>query len=205
MEIYSTEEQQVEAIKRFWREHGNAIVVGTVLGLAGIYGWRWYSNAQLEAQGQASEAYTQAVEALNAGDQAKAEAFIKGDSAGHYQALMAATLAKSAVEAGELDKALGHLDQAINQSEDEQLKQIFTLRKVRILIAQDKGSDAESLLATVSGDAFKAEVAELKGDIALARQDYAAARQSYQAALDASEGQASSALELKLDQLESKG
>ena len=38
MEIYSTEEQQVEAIKSFWKENGSQIIVGAVLGLGGFSG-----------------------------------------------------------------------------------------------------------------------------------------------------------------------
>ena len=33
MEIYSTEEQQVDAIKQFWKDYGTSIVVGAVVGL----------------------------------------------------------------------------------------------------------------------------------------------------------------------------
>ena len=40
MEIYNTEEQQVEAIKRFFREHGLSMVAGIVIGLGGLYGFR---------------------------------------------------------------------------------------------------------------------------------------------------------------------
>lgn len=36
MEQFATEEQQVEAIKRFWSEHGTSLIVGAVLGLAGL-------------------------------------------------------------------------------------------------------------------------------------------------------------------------
>ena len=36
MEIYNSEEQQVEAIKRFWKENGTAIIAGVVLGLGGL-------------------------------------------------------------------------------------------------------------------------------------------------------------------------
>ena len=38
MERFETEEQQVEAIKRFWKEHGTAIIVGAALGLGGLWG-----------------------------------------------------------------------------------------------------------------------------------------------------------------------
>ena len=46
MEQFATEEQQVEAIKRFWKEHGTAIIVGAALGLA--FGPGAYSEAQIE-------------------------------------------------------------------------------------------------------------------------------------------------------------
>lgn len=57
MEIYNTEEQQVEAIKRFFREHGLSMVAGIVIGLGGLYGFRFYQAKQLEAQQAQSAAY----------------------------------------------------------------------------------------------------------------------------------------------------
>ena len=62
MEQFATEEQQVEAIKRFWKEHGTAIIVGAALGLGGLWGWRAYSEAQIETKEAASVAYQNAVE-----------------------------------------------------------------------------------------------------------------------------------------------
>ena len=64
MEQFATEEQQVEAIKRFWKDNGTAIIIGAVLGLGGLWGWRYYSDSQLEAKAQASVEYQQAVETL---------------------------------------------------------------------------------------------------------------------------------------------
>ncbi len=64
MEQFATEEQQVEAIKRFWKEHGTAIIVGAALGLGGLWGWRAYSEAQIENKEAASVAYQNAVEAF---------------------------------------------------------------------------------------------------------------------------------------------
>ncbi len=53
MEIYNNEEQQVEAIKRFWKQNGTSILAGIAIGLAGLYGFRAYQDnqlAQIEAQ-----------------------------------------------------------------------------------------------------------------------------------------------------------
>ncbi len=44
MEIYNNEEQQVEAIKRFWKQNGTSILAGIAIGLAGLYGFRVLSG-----------------------------------------------------------------------------------------------------------------------------------------------------------------
>ena len=65
MEQYETEEQQVEAIKRFWKENGCSASDWCVIGL----GWTfrvalWYNDSQIAAKEQASFAYEKASEEL---------------------------------------------------------------------------------------------------------------------------------------------
>ena len=62
MEIYSSEEQQVEAIKRFWDQYGKAILGGVVLGLAVLYGFRFYQGQQRANAEQASVQFSQLIE-----------------------------------------------------------------------------------------------------------------------------------------------
>ena len=50
MDSYSTEEQQEEAIKSFFKENGVQILVGAALGLAGFTGWNMYVDGKIEAQ-----------------------------------------------------------------------------------------------------------------------------------------------------------
>ena len=79
MEVYETEEQQVEAIKSWWKENGKAVVLGAVIGLGGLYGWRYYQGEIQSAKEQASEAYTQAMNTLDSGSEnaiAEVKAFI---------------------------------------------------------------------------------------------------------------------------------
>ncbi|MEW8396328.1 MAG: tetratricopeptide repeat protein, partial [Candidatus Thiodiazotropha sp.] len=40
MSEYQTEEEQVEAIKRWWKENGTSVIAGLVIGLGGIFGWQ---------------------------------------------------------------------------------------------------------------------------------------------------------------------
>ena len=63
MELYDTEEQQVEAIKDWWKENGKSVILGAVIGL-GLFGWRYYQDSVTTAQETASESYTKAVQQL---------------------------------------------------------------------------------------------------------------------------------------------
>ena len=45
MSIYDgDEEQQVEAIKDWWQANGKAVIIGVVVGIGGIVGWRYYQD-----------------------------------------------------------------------------------------------------------------------------------------------------------------
>ena len=48
MDINQTEEQQVEAIKKFWHDNGNAVIAGLVIGLGGFIGFNLYKDHKLE-------------------------------------------------------------------------------------------------------------------------------------------------------------
>ena len=67
MSDYLTEEEQVEALKKWWRENGKAIVGGAVLGLALVGGWQaWQSYQKGEAE-LASAYYEEFMLAAKAG------------------------------------------------------------------------------------------------------------------------------------------
>ena len=44
MDVYKTEEEQVEAIKKWWQENGKSIIAGVVIGITAIFGWRAYDS-----------------------------------------------------------------------------------------------------------------------------------------------------------------
>ena len=49
MDVYKTEEEQVEAIKKWWQENGMSIIAGVVIGITAIFGWRAYDNHMVSA------------------------------------------------------------------------------------------------------------------------------------------------------------
>ncbi|HBT14766.1 MAG TPA: hypothetical protein DEA88_16405, partial [Erwinia persicina] len=46
MEVYSNENEQVDALKNFFAQNGKALVVGVVLGVGALLGWRYWSHHQ---------------------------------------------------------------------------------------------------------------------------------------------------------------
>ncbi|MDD9196031.1 tetratricopeptide repeat protein [Aliivibrio sp. S3MY1] len=201
MEAYETEEQQVEAIKNWWKENGKAVVVGGVVGIGAILGWKYYQSAQVEAKDIASISYEKTLTALQASGAEAAEstqAFISANASSEYAVLAALQLAKVQVEAGQLDAALEQLNWIASNSKDESLIATAQVRAARIQAEQAQFDAALATLASVTSASWAARVAELKGDIALRQGDVATARSAYTEALQAGMNQA---VQMKLDDL----
>ena len=53
-----TEEQQIAALKKWWSENGSSIIVGIVLGLAGLFGIKAWMGYQDSLSERASTIYS---------------------------------------------------------------------------------------------------------------------------------------------------
>ncbi|GAA4896869.1 YfgM family protein [Ferrimonas pelagia] len=202
MELYNTEEQQVEAIKNFWKEYGVSIIGGAVLGLGGLFGWNAYQDHQEGQREAASEAFAQLVDKSGSAVemQAAAEAFRQSHSNDGYQALTDLLQARALVEAGDLAQAETLLTQAIAKL-DTATKPLAQLRLARVQLAQQNLDGASATLAGINNDAFAAQRDELQGDLYKQQGDVAAAREAYQSAVDAGGAMNNPALQMKLDDL----
>ncbi|MCG7534419.1 tetratricopeptide repeat protein [Pseudoalteromonas sp. OOF1S-7] len=199
MEIYSTEEQQAEAIKRFFRENGTSLIIGAVLGLGGLYGWKAYNQHQIDTAEAGSEAYNQLVDS---GDVlTKSDDFLANNGESSYAVLAAFVAAKEAVEQGKLDVAQEKLTFAANTVKTPELKATAYLRLARVQAAREDYSAALATLGNPMPQSFVAQVAEVKGDILLAQGKKDAARDEYQKAVTAGGSDNNPLLQIKLDDL----
>lgn len=201
MESFSTEEQQVEAIKRFWKENGTAIILGAVIGLGGLWGWRYYTETQIAQREQASTQYEQLVSALGADEKGFSAAadYIKNNPENSYAMMTALQLAKSAVDSKDFAEAQKQLSWAAEHADDNAIKSLVQLRLARIQLAQEKADDAIKTLSGINMDAYSASVEEIKGDAYSQLGQYEQARQAYVASLDKNAN--NPLLQLKLDNL----
>ncbi|MGS0673944.1 YfgM family protein [Shewanella sp. 0m-4] len=203
MEIYSTEEQQVDAIKQFWKDYGTSVVVGAVVGLGGLFGWNYYSDYQLAQAEAASESF-QALSIQNSEDAAMlvaAENFAKAHGQKGYQSLLELLVAKSAVEAGDLEKAETTLKTVIATNVDNSIVLIATLRLARVQAEQGQYATAIATLDQITDPASKAQRDELKGDFLVRQGDTEKAKIAYQTAVENGGTMTSPTLQMKLDNL----
>lgn len=204
MEIYETEEQQVDAIKSYWKKNGNAIIAGVVIGLGGFIGFNYYKDAQLEQELAVSDAYQTLVESAEAnpdGIIASGEKFIAENKDSSYATLTALTLAKKAASHKDWPKVETFLNTAIETSKDVGIKAIATIRLARVQIQLDKVDAALVTLSATLPESFKSSVEEIKGDAYLLQDKADLARKSYQEAITATVGNANPLLQMKLDDL----
>ncbi|MDG5899229.1 tetratricopeptide repeat protein [Shewanella xiamenensis] len=203
MEIYSTEEQQVDAIKQFYKDYGLSIGIGVVVGLGGLYGWNYYSDMKIEKAEEASQAFQTLT--TKSSDEAAMIAgvaeFSKNYDQKGYQSLLDLIVAKTAVEAKDFPKAEEALKKVIAAKPGAGLDTIAMLRLARIQAEQGQVDTALTTLDQVTDKAFLAQREELKGDFFVRQGQADKAKTAYQAAMDNGGVVTSPALKIKLDNL----
>ncbi|EPI5805292.1 YfgM family protein [Vibrio parahaemolyticus] len=202
MELYDTEEQQVEAIKDWWKENGKAVIIGAVVGLGGLFGWRYYQDTVIQASETASQSYTTAMNTLQekgVDAQSDVQAFIESNEVKEYSVLAALQLAKAQVEAKDFAAALEQLKWAQSNTKDAALSPLISYRIARIETEMGNFDVANTELGKVTDTAWAGRIAELRGDIALRQGDKDAAYAAYTEAQQAVD--ASPTLQMKLDDL----
>lgn len=208
-EDYLTEEEQAEALKKWFSENWLWMAAGVAIALLMLFGWQRYQSYRATRAASAAQLLDQMTAALGS-DDAKANALAKqlGSeySATPYADQAHLLTAKDAVEQGKLDQAAGELRTVMETGNDKLLRVVARIRLARVLIQQNKLDDALQLLDAAQAGAFAAEMHEVRGDALLRKGDRAAARGEYQAALDADQGDNSidtSVLKLKAEELNS--
>ncbi|EHR7290724.1 YfgM family protein [Vibrio parahaemolyticus] len=202
MELYDTEEQQVEAIKDWWKENGKAVIIGAVVGLGGLFGWRYYQDTVIQASETASQSYTTAMNTLQekgVDAQSDVQAFIESNEVKEYSVLAALQLAKAQVEAKDFTAALEQLKWAQSNTKDAALSPLISYRIARIETEMGNFDAANTELGKVTDTAWAGRIAELRGDIELRQGDKDAAYAAYTEAQQAAD--ASPTLQMKLDDL----
>ncbi|EIC29705.1 MULTISPECIES: YfgM family protein [Methylomicrobium] len=205
MAIYDSEEEQLEAVKAWWKENGMSTIIGVAVGIALIGGWNYWRSHQQEQAAQASDLYSQLVKSVEANNPGAAEPLgerLQAEFGGtSYAAYSGLQQAKLKVQKGDLAGAKAVLQEVIGQSNKE-LSHIARLRLVRLMLATGEYERGLQLINEVDPAVkagFSASYDELAGDLYVAMDRIDEARTAYQNAL--SGGDQSPLLKIKLDDL----
>ena len=153
MSVLANEQEQLEAIKSWWKNYGKMSVLVFFLGIALSYGWKMWQHSQADFNQQASLIYDQMLSSFNQHNQdafiAQANSLSTDFSKTPYGNMANFMLAHQAIEQGNLDKAYQELKAIMESSNDAKIRQIARVRAARILLAKHELKQALALLDTV--------------------------------------------------------
>lgn len=207
-----TEEEQIEAIKHWWKNNGTSLLVGIGAALVIVFGWQAWQNRQAEQRSLAASEFTSLLSALNTDDKEKRIDTVQytvsqlQDKYEDSPYALYGTLILAKQQLMEQDKP----DAAVQSLKwvMERVKADSALEPVvrhRLAQAELSAKQYDEALATVRGaspsDAFDSMFAELEGDILMAKGDREGAVAAYRKASEANRASRNGVLELKMSDL----
>ena len=193
MNEYRTDEEQVEVLKKWWKENGSSTLISIAVALAVVFGWRTWQDSQQANIDNASFAYQELLEAIAAveadPDDIKIATVdfmaqeLKDNYSGSGYSLFAALLkARQAVNDDDFVSAEEELNWVLANNPSHEMILVTELRLAKVLHQQSKTDEALAVLARTDTGAFTHAFLELKGDILVNEEDYQGAVDAYTSA-----------------------
>jgi predicted negative regulator of RcsB-dependent stress response len=193
VESYSTEEEQVEALQRWWKENGRSIIVAIVLALGLGFGYQGWKNYRVDNAEAASDLYQRMLQAFSAPalspeqEQIALELAVqlKADySNSTYAQFASMQLARVAVVQNNLAEAQAELRWVLGKADKgSDVARIAQLRLARVLAAGGEVEQALAILEQSDEGPYKASYAIARGDILLSAGRAEEASEAYVTAL----------------------
>ena len=183
------EQEQLDQLKHFWKQYGNATTWVLIVVFGGIASWNGYGYWQRSQATQAAAMFDEVERVARAGDFQKTErAFsdMKERFASTTYSQQAGLLvAKTAHDAGNIDAAKAALTWVADKSGDKGYASLARLRLAGLLL---QAKEYEAALAALNGNIskeFAALAADRRGDIFAAQGNISAAKKEYEQAFQA--------------------
>lgn len=201
------EQEQLDALKQFWKQYGGMIiaaVVAAVVTVAAVQGWRYYQRATAE---DASALFMKLEEASRKNDVGEVRKLggeiVDKYGSTAYGPMAALIMARINYESGDPAAAAGQLQWVIDNADDQETAAFARLRLAGLRLDEKKYDEALKLLDTKHGEALVPLFADLRGDVLVAQGKVAEARAAYQQAIEKSEPGSNyrNVVQIKLDAL----
>ena len=180
------EQEQIDALKAFWKQYGNLITWTLTIVLAAFAGWNGWQWYQREQAGKAAVMHDEVEKAVGEGDVDKASRLF-GDLRERYagtvfSAQAALSVARLQAEKGKADDAKATLTWVAGQAGEEEYRTVAQLRLAGLHLDAKQYDEALKALDAAKSPAFEGLVADRRGDVLLAQGKKPEAVTAYQAA-----------------------
>lgn len=187
MSRYETDEEQVEAIKSWWKKNGTQLLSGILVIVLAWTGWTYWQNSQMTKALNASAVFEvmQAKQNQNAlGDVLRdGLKLMEEQPDSPYASGVALMIAKHYFEEDAFDKAIENYQWAIDHAPDQSIKLIAQLRLVTVYVQENMFGKANQVLEGVDRNVLSsaekgnydfqvAELALTEGKISEAKEAY---------------------------------
>lgn len=207
MEQNISEREQLETLRKWWDANGKAIVLGLAVGLAALFGYRYWQS-MLDAKAESASLNYQhflQLAAAGPGDEARSagQAIVGAYPDSAYARLTSLLLARLEVDDGKLPAAKAHLQWVIDNAKGSELADVARGRLAQLLLAEGDVDAASAQVSKVQDAGATTSFAELRGDILAAQGKHAEAAAMYERAIAevGDVGGDASHLEMKRDAL----
>jgi predicted negative regulator of RcsB-dependent stress response len=180
------EQEQLDAVKAFWKRYGNLVTWLMVLLLAvyaGWNGWTWWQRDQAMKSGAMYDELERAAQAGDAARTARIFADLKERSPKTAFAQQGAlATAKLQFDKGELDAARDTLTWVAEKGIEDEIRTVARLRLAALQAEAQQFDAALKTLDAATAPTFEALVADRRGDVLAAQGKPELARAAYQTA-----------------------
>ena len=205
---YDLEEQeQIDAIKAWWNQYGNLVMLAVIacfLTIAAFQGWRYYKAQQAD---RAASLFSQ-LDQAERNNEAKrvrdiAAQIVDKYSSTPYAAMAALAAAKASYTTGEVEEAKKNLQWVADKAKQDEMRDVSRLRLAGVLLDEKKYDEALKLLSAKTTETYVPLYGDLKGDVLAEQGKAAEARSAYQSALEKLDANSPyrRVIEVKLDAL----
>lgn len=180
------EQEQLDALKAFWKQYGNAITWLLILLLGAYAGWNGWNYWQRDQAVKAGAMFDELERSIQGGDAQRSSLIFNDlkDRFGRtvYAAQGGLLTARVQLDKGQADAARASLQWVAEQGSDDALRTMARLRLAGLMLDAKQYDEALKQLDGATAPGFEALVADRRGDVLLAQGKAAEAQKAFEAA-----------------------
>lgn len=187
MDAYNPDDQLAN-LKNWWKQYGNALIAGVVIGLLLLAGGNYWRQHKIKRAETASLLYESLLADSQQGKSdavsAAATKLMQDYDATPYAGKSALLMARQRFDAKDIAGMRTHLEWAMKNATEAPVQHSARLRLAHLLLDQGETAAALALVNIKDTNGFISEYEEIRGDVLLAQGDRDGARRAYQAAIE---------------------